>query len=116
MLKEDPGTSATSSTAGRRALISKLGDGVSPSPPAPRLPTGLKNLGATCYLNSQLQALFANKGFRDGVFSWRPSSASAASGACAYCTQPGKRFVSSFAFRLSLSSFVSSRLVLYGAA
>ncbi|CAM9922601.1 unnamed protein product, partial [Discosporangium mesarthrocarpum] len=38
----------------------------------PRRASGLKNLGATCYLNSQLQALFHNKAFRKGVYAWRP--------------------------------------------
>ena len=33
-------------------------------------PPGLHNLGATCYLNSQLQCLAQNLGFVRGLFSW----------------------------------------------
>ena len=34
-------------------------------------PSGLRNLGATCYLNSQLQCLSQNLGFVSGLSSWR---------------------------------------------
>ena len=34
-------------------------------------PSGLRNLGATCYLNSQLQCLAQNLGFIHGLFSWK---------------------------------------------
>ena len=33
-------------------------------------PSGLRNLGATCYLNSQFQCLAQNPAFVEGVFSW----------------------------------------------
>ena len=36
-------------------------------------PPGLKNLGATCYLNSQLQCLAQNLGFMHGLLSWKPT-------------------------------------------
>ena len=35
------------------------------------MPPGLRNLGATCYLNSQLQCLAQNLGFVHGLFTWR---------------------------------------------
>mmetsp|Transcript_21335 Transcript_21335/g.46317 ORF Transcript_21335/g.46317 Transcript_21335/m.46317 type:complete len:1522 (+) Transcript_21335:285-4850(+) len=38
------------------------------------MPSGLRNLGATCYLNSQLQCLAQNLGFIHGLFSWRRPS------------------------------------------
>lgn len=46
------------------------------------LPPGVLNLGATCYLNSQLQCLSLNPAFREGVISWqkpvvRPNSSTA---------------------------------------
>ena len=37
-------------------------------------PSGLRNLGATCYLNSQLQCLAQNLGFIHGLFSWKKPS------------------------------------------
>jgi ubiquitin carboxyl-terminal hydrolase 48 len=36
----------------------------------PNTYVGLKNLGATCYMNTLLQALFMNKTFRQGVYDW----------------------------------------------
>jgi len=39
------------------------------------LPPGIQNLGATCYLNTQLQCLAQIPVFLDGIFSWRPVNA-----------------------------------------
>jgi ubiquitin carboxyl-terminal hydrolase 48 len=35
------------------------------------VPPGIQNLGATCYLNTQLQCLAQNTAFLNGIFSWR---------------------------------------------
>lgn len=35
------------------------------------MPPGISNLGATCYLNTQLQCLAQNLTFLNGIFSWR---------------------------------------------
>lgn len=36
------------------------------------IPPGIENLGATCYLNTQLQCLAQNRVFVQGIMSWRP--------------------------------------------
>jgi ubiquitin C-terminal hydrolase len=36
------------------------------------IPPGISNLGATCYLNTQLQCLAQNLVFTKGIFQWRP--------------------------------------------
>ena len=37
------------------------------------VPPGIKNLGATCYLNTQFQCLARMTAFLNGIFSWTPS-------------------------------------------
>ncbi|CAM9492378.1 unnamed protein product, partial [Phaeothamnion confervicola] len=48
--------------------------------PSSAIPTGLKNLGATCYLNSWLQCLFQNLAFRKGVYDWVPTASDCCGG------------------------------------
>ena len=36
------------------------------------IPPGIENLGATCYLNTQLQCLAQNTEFLQGILSWKP--------------------------------------------
>jgi ubiquitin C-terminal hydrolase len=40
------------------------------------IPPGIQNLGATCYLNTQLQCLAQNTAFLQGIFSWRQATSS----------------------------------------
>lgn len=39
----------------------------------PAVPSGLLNLGATCYVNVLLQCLYWNLRFRGALFAWRPA-------------------------------------------
>ena len=52
-------------------------------------PPGMRNLGATCYLNSQFQCLAHNPAFTRGVFSWKadPAMTSAVSASAVRMTE-----------------------------
>lgn len=82
-----PSASEASTPTSRRknsASLSQTSDSNSsngsPSASAPQcfLPCGLRNLGATCYLNSMLQTLFTNVPFRRAVYEWEPKQQSSA--------------------------------------
>jgi len=45
------------------------------------LPPGISNLGATCYLNTQLQCLAQNKEFMHGITSWKAADMTLETGA-----------------------------------
>ena len=59
------------------ASLKALGDDPNDERSADGQRTGLRNLGATCYMNSLLQALFMNQTFRRGVYSWQPAKGKA---------------------------------------
>jgi hypothetical protein len=58
-------------TCQNELILSSVQDTVTDGKKRISVPPGLRNLGATCYLNSQLQCLAQNLGFVHGLFTWR---------------------------------------------
>ena len=58
-------------TCQNELILSSAQDQVTDGKKRISIPPGLRNLGATCYLNSQLQCLAQNLGFVHGLFTWR---------------------------------------------
>jgi hypothetical protein len=59
---------------GREQVLTKAQEAGGPAEAYLKTPVGLRNLGATCYLNVLLQALFFNRRFRQAVYEFRPPS------------------------------------------
>ena len=76
--KEDPLDLSLQEAAARKLAkandaleLKKLGQNPADQIRAPGARTGLRNLGATCYMNSLLQCLYMNHAFRAGIYSWK---------------------------------------------
>ncbi|KZV97028.1 cysteine proteinase [Exidia glandulosa HHB12029] len=59
---------------GKFMRVNNLGRNPEENKRDPKLPVGLKNLGATCYANALLQLWFQHLAFRDGVYRCRPAT------------------------------------------
>ena len=76
--KEDPLDISLQEAAAKKSAktndaqeLKKLGQNPAGQLRAPGARTGLRNLGATCYMNSLLQCLYMNHAFRAGIYSWK---------------------------------------------
>ena len=52
----------------------EMTDQTKPAQEEPRKPLGIANQGATCYMNTLLQALFMTKEFRLAIYEWKYSA------------------------------------------
>ena len=89
--KEDPFDTSLQEAAAKKLAktqdaqtLKKIGANPADQMRVEGLRTGLRNLGATCYMNSLLQCLFMNIAFRKGIYSWEPTLLTAAA---SYATQ-----------------------------
>ena len=83
------------------------------APPKPRCGTGfvgLKNQGATCYMNSLLQAQFMTPEFRNFIFQFDPEKQLGA-GRCSWITKPDEAALEAFKQEKNAKRAMGARLL-----